>query len=155
MSLLLSKVKEVVRTLIPVVLLVLILSFTFVKVDSNLLIRFLIGSGLLLVGLSIFLWGIDLSMNPIGEYMSKEIATSKTLYKILILSFLLGFLITVAEPDLTILGKQIEKASGETLNSTLIVYVVSVGVGLTVSFGILRLLRDRPKFNVSSISQYR
>ncbi len=148
MSLLLNKVKEVIRTLIPVVLLVLILSFTFVEVESDLMIRFLIGSGLLLVGLSIFLWGIDLSMNPIGEYMSKEIATSKTLYKILILGFLLGFLITVAEPDLTILGKQIEKASGETLNSTLIVYVVSVGVGLTVSFGILRLLRDKPKFNV-------
>ena len=148
MSLLLNKVKEVVRTLIPVVLLVLILSFTFVKVESDLMIRFLIGSGLLLVGLSIFLWGIDLSMNPIGEYMSKEIATSKTLYKILILGFLLGFLVTVAEPDLTILGKQIEKASGETLSSTLIVYVVSVGVGLTVSFGILRLLRDKPKFNV-------
>lgn len=148
MSLLLNKVKEVVRTLVPVVLLVLILSFTFVKVESDLMIRFLIGSGLLLVGLSIFLWGIDLSMNPIGEYMSKEIATSKTLYKILILGFLLGFLVTVAEPDLTILGKQIEKASGETLSSTLIVYVVSVGVGLTVSFGILRLLRDKPKFNV-------
>ncbi len=148
MSLLLAKTKEVVRTLIPVVLLVLVLSFTFVDVESDLMIRFLIGSGLLLVGLAIFLWGIELSMNRIGEYMSKEIATSTSLFKILFLGFLLGFLITVAEPDLTILGKQIESASGGTLNSTLIVYVVSMGVGLTVSFGILRLLRGKPKFHV-------
>ena len=127
MNLLLAKTKEVVRTLIPVVLLVLVLSFTFVDVESDMMIRFLIGSGLLLVGLSIFLWGIEISMNPIGEYMSKEIATSNSLIKILILGFLLGFLVTVAEPDLTILGKQIESASGGTLNSTLIVYVVSQG----------------------------
>ena len=87
MSLLLAKTKEVVRTLIPVVLLVLVLSFTFVDVESDLMIRFLIGSGLLLVGLAIFLWGIELSMNRIGEYMSKEIATSTSLFKILFLGF--------------------------------------------------------------------
>lgn len=148
MNLLLAKTKEVILTLIPVVVLVLILSFTFVDIESDMMIRFLIGSGLLLVGLSIFLWGIEISMNPIGEYMSKEIATSNSLIKILILGFLLGFLVTVAEPDLTILGKQIESASGGTLNSTLIVYVVSTGVGITISFGILRLLRGKPKFNV-------
>lgn len=113
MNLLLAKTKEVILTLIPVVVLVLILSFTFVDIESDMMIRFLIGSGLLLVGLSIFLWGIEISMNPIGEYMSKEIATSNSLIKILILGFLLGFLVTVAEPDLTILGKQIESAWGE------------------------------------------
>ena len=91
MNLLLAKTKEVILTLIPVVVLVLILSFTFVDIESDMMIRFLIGSGLLLVGLSIFLWGIEISMNPIGEYMSKEIATSNSLIKILILGFLLGF----------------------------------------------------------------
>ena len=148
MTLLLEKTKEVIRTLIPVVLLVIILSLTIVEVESDMFFRFLIGSGLLLAGLSIFLWGLDLSMNQIGEHMSQEIATSKTLLKILILGFLLGFLVTVAEPDLTILGKQIENASGGSLNSTLIVYVVSTGVGLTIAFGILRLLRNKPRFNV-------
>ncbi|MFA7671959.1 MAG: DUF1538 domain-containing protein [Sphaerochaetaceae bacterium] len=148
MNLLVEKGKEVVRTLAPVVILVLALSFFVVDIETSLLLRFLIGSALLLIGLSIFLWGIDLSMNPIGEYMSKEIATSKTLFKILILGFLLGFLITVAEPDLLILGSQIEVASGHTVKSQAIVYVVSIGVGILIAFGIIRLLNEKINYNV-------
>jgi len=144
MSLLLDKVKEVAKTLIPVVVLVLIICFTIVDVSSDVLIRFLVGSILLLIGLTIFLWGVDMAMNPIGEYMSKEVATSKSPIKIAVLGFLLGFLITVAEPDLLILGNQIEEASGGTLSSFLIVYMVSIGVGVMVSLGIFRLLRDKP-----------
>ena len=144
MSLLLDKVKEVAKTLVPVVVLVLIICFTIVDVGTDVLVRFLVGSILLLIGLTIFLWGVDLAMNPIGEHMSKEVATSKSPVKIAILSFLLGFLVTVAEPDLLILGNQIEEASGSTLKSFLIVYMVSIGVGIMIALGIFRLLRDRP-----------
>ena len=104
----------------------------------------MVGSVLLLIGLTIFLWGIDLAMNPIGEYMSREVATSKSPIKIAVLSFLLGFLITVAEPDLLILGNQVEEASGGTLSAFLIVYMVSIGVGILVTLGIFNLLRDKP-----------
>lgn len=141
MSLFLDKMKEVSKTLLPVVILVLILSVSVVKVPTDITIRFLIGSALLLVGLTIFLWGVDIAMNPIGNYMSKEVASSTKLWKIAFLSFLLGFLITVAEPDLLILGNQIEGASGGTMSSFIIVYMVSLGVGIMVSLGVFRLLR--------------
>ena len=148
MNLLFEKAKEVTRTLLPVVILVLLLCFTIVDVETDVFIRFIVGSVLLLIGLSIFLWGVDLAMNPIGENMSHEIATSRSPYKIAILSFFLGFLITVAEPDLLILGSQIEEASGGTLNASIIVYLVSIGVGIMVSLGVFRLLRDKPPYNV-------
>lgn len=112
MSLLFDKTKEVSRTLLPVVILVLLLCFTIVDVEADIILRFIVGAVMLLIGLTIFLWGVDLAMNPIGEHMSKEVATSRTPSKIAILSFLLGFLITVAEPDLLILGSQVEAASG-------------------------------------------
>lgn len=144
MNLLFEKTKEVTQTLFPVVLLVLLLCFTVVDVETDVILRFVIGGLLLLIGLSVFLWGVELSMNSIGEHMSREIATSKSIYKIAFLSFLLGFLITVAEPDLLILGSQIENASGGTLGSTLIVYIVSVGVGVMISLGVFRLLRNKP-----------
>jgi len=147
MSLLFEKTKEVLRTLLPVVILVLLLCFTIVDVETDVLIRFLVGSVLLLIGLSVFLFGVDLSMHPIGEYMSQEVATSKTPIKIIILSFLLGFLITVAEPDLLILGSQIQEASGNTLSSSVIVYMVSIGVGLLILLGVFRLLRGKPSYN--------
>lgn len=148
MTLLVDKTKEVIRTLLPVVILVLALCFTIVDVESEIIVRFIVGSVLLLVGLSVFLWGVDLSMNPIGEHMSREVATSKSPFKIAILSFFLGFLVTVAEPDLLILGSQIEEASGGTLNASVIVYLVSIGVGILISLGVFRLLRDRPPYNV-------
>ncbi|NLE24435.1 MAG: DUF1538 domain-containing protein [Clostridiaceae bacterium] len=154
MSLLFEKTKEVVRTLLPVVLLVLLLCFTIVDVETDVLTRFIVGSVLLLIGLSIFLLGVDLSMNPIGENMSQEVATSKTPIKIAVLSFFLGFLITVAEPDLLILGSQIESASGGALGATIIVYMVSIGVGVMISLGVFRLLRDKPSYTASMAITY-
>lgn len=144
MNLLFAKIKEVAQTLFPVVLLVLLLCFTVVDVETDVILRFAVGGVLLLIGLSIFLFGVDLSMNAIGEYMSREIATSKSIFKIAFLSFVLGFLITVAEPDLLILGSQIDDASGGTLGATLIVYIVSVGVGIMISLGVFRLLKNKP-----------
>ncbi|NLP17108.1 MAG: DUF1538 domain-containing protein [Clostridiales bacterium] len=143
MSLLFDKTKDVAKTLLPVVALVLFISFVIVDVETDVIIRFIVGSVLLLIGLTIFLWGVDLAMNPIGEHMSMEVATSKSPIKIAILSFFLGFLITVAEPDLLILGDQVEGASGGTLKSFIIVYMVSIGVGVMVSLGIFRLLRNK------------
>jgi hypothetical protein len=143
-SLLAEKAKDVTRTLLPVVILVLLLCLTIVDVEAGVFIRFLVGSAMLLVGLSIFLWGVELAMNPIGEHMSREIATSRTPLKIALLGFLLGFLITVAEPDLLVLGYQIEAASGGALSASVIVYMVSIGVGVLVSLGIFRLLGDMP-----------
>ena len=143
MSLLYDKVKEVFNSLAPVVALVLIVSLTIVDVETDVILRFVVGSVLLLLGLTVFLWGVDLAMNPIGEHMSTEVATAKSPIKIAILSFLLGFLITVAEPDLLILGDQVEGASGGTLSSSIIVYMVSIGVGVMISLGVFRLLRDK------------
>lgn len=154
MNLLYGKVKEVLQSLVPLVLVVVALCFTIIEVETDMFIRFLVGSTMLLVGLALFLWGIDLSMHPIGVYMSNEVATSKTFLGVVILSFLLGFLITVAEPDLLILGSQIEEASGHTLSSRLIVYMVSGGVGLLISLGILRLLRDKPSINIFLLMTY-
>lgn len=148
MSLLFEKSKQVARTLLPVLIFVLLLCFTIVDVETDVLIRFIVGSIILLIGLSIFLCGVDLSMEPIGENMSQEVATSKSPRKIAFLSFFLGFLVTVAEPDLLILGSQIEEASGGTLSAFIIVYMVSIGVGVMISLGVFRLLRDKPSYSV-------
>lgn len=78
MNLLFEKTKEVSQTLLPVVILVLLLSFTIVTVEMDVIMRFIVGSLMVLIGLSIFLWGVDLSMNSIGENMSREVATSRS-----------------------------------------------------------------------------
>lgn len=148
MSLLRQKINESSRSLLPVVALVLLASFTLVSVRSDTIFRFLLGSFLLLIGLSLFLLGVDLAMYPIGEHMADEVATSKTAWKMAALSFLLGFLVTVAEPDLMILGKQVEAASGGTLGAKALVYIVSAGVGLLIFLGVFRLLSGKMSYRL-------
>lgn len=143
MSLLKHKFTEVSRSLLPVMALVLLLAFTLVRPDMDVIWRFLLGSVLLLVGLAIFLLGVDLGMNPIGDHMAVEVATSKSPFKVALIAFLLGFLVTVAEPDLLILGYQVQDASGGKIGAQLMVYMVSAGVGVLILFGTFRLLRGR------------
>lgn len=146
MNLLQQKVKEVAQSLFPIVILVLLIIFGLVDVSHQLLFRFLFGAIFLFVGLSIFLWGVDQCMNPIGYHMASEIATSKKLSKALILAFILGFLINIAEPDLIILGSQVEGASGGQISGPTMVAMVSVGVGLMVALGSLQVLMNK-KYN--------
>ncbi len=146
MSLLRQKINEVSRSLLPVMALVLLLALALVRAEGEVIWRFLIGGLLLLIGLAVFLLGIDLAMNPIGEYMAQELATSKTALKMAFFSFLLGFLVTVAEPDLLILGNQVQTASGGAVSAMLMVYIVSTGVGLLIALGTFRLLSGKMSY---------
>lgn len=143
MNILSEKIKEVASSTIPVVLLVLALTFTIVDVEPDLLIRFLVGAFFVLIGLSIFLMGIDMSMISIGDHMAEATARNRSLVGMLILSFMLGFLVTVAEPDLLILGDQVEKASAGAMGATFMVYIVSIGVGIMISLGVLRVMKSK------------
>lgn len=142
MQLLLDKFKEVLSSVLPIVVIVMLLSFTIVDVPGDVMARFGIGSLLLTIGLTIFLFGVDVGMTPIGNYLGHAIVISASHLIVIILSFLIGFSITVAEPDLLILGQQIAEATGGALNAQVIVVVVSVGVGIMIALGVYRVMKD-------------
>ena len=147
MNALQSKVREVGQSLLPIVVLVLLLIFGLVPVELPIIIRFLLGAALLFLGLSIFLWGVDQSVDPIGHYMASEVATSKRLSKAIFIAFLMGFLVTVAEPDLLILGNEVEHASGGQIGARYMVLMVSLGVGVMIALAALRTLLSK-RYNV-------
>lgn len=153
MNLLEAKTKEVAQSLIPIVIFVGIFSMAFIRIDFPVVQRFFIGAVLIFLGLSIFLWGVDQSMTSIGYYMAHEIATSKILIKSIVLSFILGFLITIAEPDILILGNQVEIASGGSLNAGFLVAMISTGVGVLISLASLRILTGF-KYNIMMFLVY-
>ncbi len=144
MNILLQKIKDVLLSVLPITLLVLILNFTLVPIGNEMLIRFLIGSVFVILGLGIFLFGAHIGIGPIGNLMGQTIAKTNNFYIVGVLGFILGFLITVAEPDLQILANQVSLASGGILGSTLILIVVSIGVGIMVAIGLLRILYGKP-----------
>lgn len=138
-----GKLKEVVVSVLPITVIVLILHFTIAPLAPGMLPQFVIGALLLIVGLALFLMGTDIGVLPIGQLMGGAIMKNKRLVFMLAASFLIGFMITLAEPDLHVLGDQLGKINPDIPKSMLLV-VVSVGVGFFVSVGLLRTV-----FNLS------
>lgn len=144
MSILLKRLKEVSLSVLPITILVVILSLTIVPIEGEALIRFIIGAVFVIIGLGIFLFGVHIGVTPIGNLVGEITAKTNKSYLVGILGFILGFLITIAEPDLQILANQVNLASGGIVSGYLILIVVSVGVGIMVAIGLLRILFGKP-----------
>lgn len=123
----------------PIVILVYILNF-FVGVSKDLLIKFTLGSLGVILGLSIFLSGVDLSISKIGTMMGDFLGRFDKIIKVIIFGIFIGFIISIAEPDLLILANQVSQAIGIT--PFLIVIIISLGVGLMISIGLYRIFKE-------------
>lgn len=154
MNILLQKFKEVTLSVLPITLLVVILKFTMVPIDNEIFARFLIGAILVVIGLGIFLFGAYIGIGPIGNLMGETIAKTNNSYIVAVLGFILGFLITIAEPDLQILAEQVNLASNGLLPSSLILIVVSIGVGIMVAIGLLRILYEKPLNKIFTVTYF-
>ena len=144
MNVLLEKLKEVLFAVIPVTILVLILHFTFTPLDHLLLGRFLLGAFFIIIGLTIFLFGVEIGITPIGTLMGNALAQSNKVWIIGLAGLILGFFISIAEPDLHILASQVEAVTAGALSQASIVVVVSVGIALLMTLGLFRIVYNQP-----------
>ena len=119
-----ENVKESIITVGPIVLIVLLLSLV-VPMKSSFLISFLISSILLIIGCSLFTFGADLSMVVIGNKLGKDLVRSKKVWLILVASFIIGTVVTIAEPDILVLSEQ-----ATSIPSLALILTISLGVGL-------------------------
>ncbi len=142
MGLLISKLEEVLFSVLPVTTIILVLHFTLTPLDTHIIGKFLFGSLLMIIGIPLFLLGIDISITPIGERISEVLVKSNKLWLILLGGGLFGFIVTVAEPDLHILADQVKAITSGRFDSNLMILLVSAGVGAMVSFGIFRILKN-------------
>ncbi len=150
MSDLIRKIKEVCFAVLPVVFIVLILHFTAAPLHDYLIFRFLIGSLFIIAGLSVFLLGIDIGITPIGNLFGRLLTKPNKLWIIVIGGLMLGFLITVAEPDLQILAGEVESVTSGMMPKLGLIAVVAVGIAVMLSVGLLRIIYSIPLFWVLS-----
>ena len=129
--------KETAISVLPVMAIVLFLGFTFVPLDKFLLARFVVGGLLLIIGLTIFLLGVDLGIQPMGERCGAELTKKRSLTLLLIVAFIIGFIVTAAEPDIQVFGDQVRKLF-PFVNKIGITFVIAAGVGLFIMLGLLR-----------------
>ena len=142
---LLHKCREALVSVLPVTLIVLVLYVTpFVTLSALELGVFLLSSLFLVLGIGLFNLGADMAMTPMGVQVGSGLSKSRSVWLLLSVSFLLGVLITVAEPDLSVLAAQVSTV----LNGTALIVCVGVGVGL---FLVLAILRIATKTGLSKI----
>ena len=140
MNALLSKLKEVAVSVAPITAIVIILHFTIAPIPAGSFGRFIIGAFFILIGLSIFLLGIDIGITTIGVRIGSTISKSNKVWVVVVLGFILGFFINISEPDLQILARKVAQVTGGDIGMSSILIVVSVGIGAMLVFGFLRIV---------------
>ncbi len=132
-----QKFKETVSSVVPIMVIVLILGFTAAPLDSGTILRFLTGGVLVILGLTVFLLGVDIGILPIGERCGAALTEKKSLPLLLSVSFIIGVIVTVAEPDVQVLADQI-KGVNAGVNKWALILMIAAGLGVFTMFGLLR-----------------
>lgn len=132
----LDKLKETLLSVLPIVGLVLILNFTIAPLGS-LLLPFLIGALMLVAGLSLFLAGTSIGIAPVGEKLGSVLTQKRSVAFMLIIGFVIGFVVTLAEPDVTVLAGQVHSLN-PSISEGLLVFLIAIGLGLFTCLGLLR-----------------
>ena len=141
MVVLFKKIKEALFSVLPVAAIVCLLNLTPLVHFSSLEIGvFLASAVFLILGIGLFSMGADMAMTPMGEYTGAGLTKSKKVLLLVSVCFLMGLLITVAEPDLTVLANQVK----DVLNGTLLIICVGVGVGIFLVMSILKMIFHKP-----------
>ena len=140
-----SKIKEALVSALPITAIVYILSLTpLFDFSSAELITFTVGAVLLVLGIGLFNLGADLAMTQMGTHVGSGLSKQRKLGLLLIVCFVLGMLITIAEPDLQVLANQVSAV----MNGTVLIYAVGVGVGAFLVVAILRIVFKKTLSNI-------
>ena len=132
---LLEKLEETLKAVLPVLAIVLVLCFTVAPVEPGIMLAFLLGAVLLIVGMMFFTLGADMAMTPIGENVGTGMTKTRKLWLMVALTFILGFIVTMAEPDLQVLAEQVP-----SVPNIVLVLSVAAGVGIFLVSALLRML---------------
>lgn len=134
-----EKLTETLKAVFPILAIVLLLCFSIAPIPPSILMTFLVGAVLLIVGMLLFNVGVELSMTPMGERVGTIMTKSKNLLVIIVISFIMGFVITISEPDLQVLAEQVPSIPNLTL-----ILAVALGVGIFLVIALLRMLFGIP-----------
>lgn len=144
MGLLKQKFKEILMSVIPIVFIVFIIHLLIVPLPSDLLIRFILGVVLIIIGLTLFLLGVDLGIAPLGSYLGERIVKLNKLWVVVVAGLILGFVMTIAEPGLLVYANQIQLITGGLVLSSLLLWIVAIGISVLLVVGFIRIIYNLP-----------
>ena len=130
-----EKIDESVSAVLPITVIMLLLSIFVVPMETGTIALFLVGAFMLIIGMAFFQLGAEMSMTPLGEGVGAQIMKTKRLSILVFVCFVMGVIITIAEPDLQVLANQVPSIPNEVL-----IWTVALGVGLFLVVAVLRII---------------
>ncbi|MBQ9266988.1 MAG: DUF1538 domain-containing protein [Clostridia bacterium] len=130
-----DQLKEAVTSVLPLVVIMILLCFMISPFPAHALILFAVGALLLILGMALFTKGAETSIEVIGERIGVHLTKTRKIWLIILVSVFIGTIATVAEPDLKVLATQIP-----SINSTVLIWVVALGVGIFMAISFLRII---------------
>lgn len=131
------KLKESAISVMPIIVFVLLLNFTpIINLSVKEVLTFIFASLIIILGIALFNIGADISMTPMGKSVGSGLTQQRKLGLLLSVSFIIGLLVTIAEPDLTVLASQVS----DVMNGTLLIFVVGLGVATFLLLAIVKMV---------------
>ncbi len=139
-----EKVQEIFFSILPVTLIIVFLQLTVIKMPVEDFVNFLVGVLFVSLGLVFFLTGANFGLLPVGEMIGAALPKSKKAWFVILFGFFLGFLVTIAEPNLRVLATQIESVAPGSISKNALVYSISIGIGLFVALAMAKIIFNLP-----------
>lgn len=139
MGLLKDKFKEVILSILPVIIVVAIIAEFVLCLPIEEFMMFLLCIVLVIIGFTIFLCGVDIGIHPMGNAIGMEIPKRKSRLFMIIVVFAISFLVTIAEPDVTVFASQVHSLFS-TINTTALTYAIAVGVGVFLIIAAFKII---------------
>ncbi|WAA10785.1 DUF1538 domain-containing protein [Fervidibacillus albus] len=133
-------VREVMRSVLPLTFIIVLLQFTIIWIPMKLFLQFLIGVLMVSTGLILFLLGVNIGLEKVGEHIGGALPKTRKLSVVIFFGFLLGVIVTVAEPDVRVLATQVDLVSGGEIPKSILILSVGLGVGIFTVFALLRIV---------------
>jgi len=128
--------------ILPIAIVTTLLQFTIIWIPIPLFLDFLLGLGMVAVGLILFLLGVHTGLLPVGEMIGSSLPKTGKVWLVFLFSFILGFAVTVAEPDVWVLAGYVDLASGGVIPRMVLILTVAVGLGIFVLISMIRIITD-------------
>lgn len=135
---------EVAYALVPLTIVFLFLQIWLLKLPKQRVIIVIKGLALTLIGLALFLQGVQVGFLPVGDVIGKTMGGLKYNWVLIPIGFVLGFVATFAEPAVRVLNYEVEKASGGYISQQVLLYTLSLGVAVSIALSVSRVLYGFP-----------
>lgn len=130
-----ENIQESLSAVLPITGIVLLLSIILVPLEIGIVVMFFVGALMLIVGMGAFQLGAEMSMRPLGEGIGAHLSKLQKVGVVALVTFVMGVLVTIAEPDLQILSGQVPSIPNKVL-----ILTIAVGVGLCLGIAVLRII---------------